>query len=186
MLGSSNSLSAGIVYSHFKTPLSRLLDLAEYLLDDLAKKKMGRGAVAMSHLSRNGLKSEFALNWGKPGEPVSAHRRMGKIIKAFYMGNISSRLSYKLREIMPFADAAIHNININDKMDDQEKEKKREQLLSGFLQAAMDTPLKSEELEKHILDLWLEGIRQHPKEPERAVEGLLLAKAMSSFAGGEK
>ena len=42
MLGSFNSLSAGIVYGHFKTPMSTMLGLAEHLLNNLAKKKNGQ------------------------------------------------------------------------------------------------------------------------------------------------
>ena len=48
----------------------------------------------MSHLSRNGVKSEFALHWSKPDEKVMANKRIDTIVKAFSQGKRRQRKAY--------------------------------------------------------------------------------------------
>jgi CRISPR-associated protein Cmr2 len=186
MLGPFNSLSAGIVFGHFKTPMSTMLGLAEHLLNNLAKKKMGRRAVAMSHLSRNGVKSEFALHWSKPDEKVMANKRIDTIVEAFSRGKLPARLPYKLREIMPLVEAALETIRNDKTMDEEEKKDKNKQLIEGFFQSALDTLIVKPKVFEHALYIWEQGIAQHKNDPERSVEGLLLAKALSAFKGDKR
>jgi CRISPR-associated protein Cmr2 len=61
MLGPTQSMSAGIVYGHYKTPLRTMLKESKVLLDDVAKAKNGRGSVALSRRSRGGEKDRCVM-----------------------------------------------------------------------------------------------------------------------------
>jgi hypothetical protein len=52
MLGPAASVSAGIVYAHFKTPMGVLIKHARRLLDDVAKRRFDRNAVAANGRAR--------------------------------------------------------------------------------------------------------------------------------------
>ena len=197
MLGPRASLSAGIVYGHYKTPLTSMMRQCRYLLNHLAKDRAGRRAVALTHFSRNGIKTEFAFNWSAPGERQSAHRCFEKTRAAFESGQLPARLPYKLRQIMPEAAHALRHIDPEMKFENTDQVEARDRLLEGLFIRALDG--KASEDAYYAFELWKQGIRFYLKNPgggkdepecfkdksERAVDGLLLARALSATSGGE-
>lgn len=103
MLGPGVSLSAGIAFGHYKTPLSYLLERAGRMLDQEAKTHADRQAVALSHASRSGEKNVFAMKWGE-GE-AGAYATLNQVIRGFANGDLPGRLPYKLREMAPLVAA---------------------------------------------------------------------------------
>lgn len=181
LLGPGASLSAAIVYAHFKTPLTVLLSYAHTLLNDEAKRKAGRSAVALSHFSRNGVKSVVTMHWRPPEEEtqswrgVTAHGAMKQIQEAFMAKNrrsggagdrLPNRLPYKLREVAYLADAA----RINKQLDNT--------VLEGLLRRSLERPIH-DALRQAVLHVWRAGFATHPEAPERSVDGLLLCRALS-------
>lgn len=109
MLGGGQSLSAGIVYAHFKDHLGRLVTEAERLVNKEAKDRMGLGAVALSWRSRGGEKRCFAMKWRGEKPPKNNDddsvetsevpvQSWARIVEAFKKEKLSKSLPYKLRE----------------------------------------------------------------------------------------
>lgn len=145
MMGPHHTLSAAIVYAHFKTPIGDLLRHSKTLLDDTAKERTGRGAVALARYSRNGVKEECALQWHQDGHQASwaqnakrdedwqntissdsralppAHEVLARVQEAFKRGTLSGRFPYKLREWMMQFEPLMHDI-----LNDQETEEKHQ------------------------------------------------------------
>ena len=176
MLGPAQSLSAGIAFAHFKTSMSHLVRTTEHLLDDVAKNKAGRGAVAVKLFSRNADKAEFALKWRDeddgPGREITAHRRLQKVIDDFQKGDIPARLPYKLREQLCM-------VGLIEEWPDQEK---GGQLRRGMLRSAAEVRID----EDALLALWEQGVKLYPDDPERSLEGLLFCRAMTGNAMEEE
>ncbi len=103
MMGPHQSLSAGIVYAHFKTPLGTMVRKAHDLLDRVAKEEKGRAAFAAAVYSRGGVKVEFGTQWsreeanGRSVWPENA-ARIDRVREAFASSRLPGRLPYKLRE----------------------------------------------------------------------------------------
>lgn len=109
MLGAGHSLSAGIVYAHFKDSLGHLVAEAERLVDEDAKARLGRDAVAFSWRSRRGEKLRFAMHWrwppGSTGQGdaqatlvVPPAQTFARVASAFAKGELSKGLPYELAE----------------------------------------------------------------------------------------
>lgn len=136
MMGPHHTLSAAIVYAHFKTPIGDLLKHSKVLLDETAKESTGRGAVALARYSRNGTKEVCALQWHqvssiskKQGEEQAAsyqhsesvppaHEVLARVQEAFQRGTLSGRFPYKLREWMMQFEPLMRDI-LNDQESDE-------------------------------------------------------------------
>ncbi len=59
------SISAAIIYTHINSPLKNILHEAHELLDDIAKEKAGRDALAVRVYKGSGLAVEWANKWDK-------------------------------------------------------------------------------------------------------------------------
>jgi CRISPR-associated protein Cmr2 len=190
VLGSWASLSAGIALAHFKAPMSVLLRQARHLLEDVAKEPFkdrdtesirevswtGRRAVALSHYSRGGLKTEFAMPWGDPGQPPEAHKILQCVQGAFESGQLAARLPYKLRELAASAKYALESIakHIPDKTDRAEAENK---LLRGLFNHCLEPP--HSDVTQAAYRLWRSGIDLYWHDPNRYADGLLLCHALA-------
>ncbi|PJK08738.1 type III-B CRISPR-associated protein Cas10/Cmr2 [Lysobacteraceae bacterium NML95-0200] len=60
-----STLSGAIEYVHIRTPLTRVLQDAHKLLDDIAKEKTGRNAIAVRVWKPSGLALQWAMPWEK-------------------------------------------------------------------------------------------------------------------------
>ena len=184
MLGPVQSLSAGIAFAHFKTSMSHLVRTAEHLLDDVAKDKAGRGAVAVKLFSRNADKAEFALNWtdaersieaASDAQDILAHKRLQAVISGFADGVIPGRLPYKLRE-------QLRVVGLTEAWKNPDEGPR---LRRGMLASALDGKLPTR-LRGHLLAIWERGVELWPDEPERSLDGLLFCRAMASDASEEE
>lgn len=189
MLGTGASLSAGIAFGHFKTPLSTLLDRAKALLDlakdpnsDLSpsdsEQWSGRRALAVGHASRGGTKTTFVLPWTDTEETMHAHQLLRAVIKGFQVGSLPSRLPYKLREralAVQQARRVIADICIAEGC----AHDREQHLLEGLLRDSLDGSNASDEMRAGALALWHQGIRLHPNNPERYTDGLLFCRALA-------
>ncbi len=98
------SLSGAIEYAHIKMPLTRVLFDAHDLLDNIAKDRTGRNALAVRVWKPGGA----ALQWAQPWEIVVDDRdgktiQLEKLVAVFRESNednpyFSSKFFYKIRE----------------------------------------------------------------------------------------
>jgi CRISPR-associated protein Cmr2 len=122
LLGPFQSLSAGIAFGHFKTPLQGAIQAAHHLLHGVAKETVGRSGFALAIWTRSGIKVEAGLRWRSGDWPSSTSAiaamgtetgesfnreflappenalRIRRVIAGFESGRIPGRLPYKLRE----------------------------------------------------------------------------------------
>ena len=183
MLGRGQSLSAGIVYAHFKTDLRLLNDHARHLLNDVAKHRCGGGAVAVSHFTRNGAKSEFAIPWSSGTGPPAAQQRMLDVVDGFRRGTLPGRLPYKLRDL---TDLALAESEPDPRQQEGHAQVPSEAFLRGLLATALEMNV-AQHLRDAVIDIWTQGFRLHgaaaqPSRepvPERAVDGLFFCRALA-------
>ena len=57
------TISAAIVYAHWRYPLRQVLSTARHLLDDVAKDRTGRDSVAMGIVLGSGLNAVWSAPW---------------------------------------------------------------------------------------------------------------------------
>ena len=184
MLGRHQSLSAGIAYAHYKTDLRLLVGHARYLLNDVAKQKSGRCAVAVGHFSRNGEKTEFAMQWSPNGGPPVAQRRLLKVIEGFRHRTLPGRLPYKLRDLTDLALAERPQTGSGSKA--ARGTGPSVPFLRGLLSTALEGGV-ARDLRDAVIDLWAQGFRLHGASghvsvepaPERAVDGLLFCRTLA-------
>jgi CRISPR-associated protein Cmr2 len=62
------TLSAGMVFAHYSTPLGTVLDLSKDLLDTDAKAKNGRDSLALALLKGSGEVARFVTKWELSGQ----------------------------------------------------------------------------------------------------------------------
>ncbi|MCC7020928.1 MAG: type III-B CRISPR-associated protein Cas10/Cmr2 [Ardenticatenales bacterium] len=157
MLGPHHSLSAGIAYAHFKTPLGLVIDAARQALKEDAKQGAGRSACAERLFTRGGPKLRSVFQWSEPGvDAVVAIR------KAFRDGTLSARMPYKLRGHAAATKA------VDDEM--------RDHLVRGMVRIAQDGDTI---LADSLARLWSEGIRAFD-DADVALGNLLLCRALAS------
>lgn len=72
-----STLSGAIEYVHFRTPLTRVLQDAHRLLDDVAKEQTGRNAIAVRVWKPSGMAVQWAMPWEK-----ALDKQDGKVIIA--------------------------------------------------------------------------------------------------------
>ena len=184
MLGRHQSLSAGLAYAHYKTDLRLLVGHARYLLDEVAKRKSGRCAVAVGHFSRNGEKTEFAMQWSPNGGPPVAQRQLLEVIEGFRHRTLPGRLPYKLRDLTDLALAEGPQTGSGSRA--AHGTGPSEPFLRGLLSTALDSDV-ARDLRDTVIELWTQGFRLHGASghvsvepaPERAVDGLLFCRALA-------
>ncbi|MFP7753704.1 type III-B CRISPR-associated protein Cas10/Cmr2 [Thermodesulfobacteriota bacterium B35] len=181
MLGSGCTMSAGIMYGHFKTPLGTLLHHSHILLDSWAKELAGRNAAGLGHFSRGGVKTMFAARWdtGISGLADTVRRVRDGFAKE---GTLPASLPYKLREqgrlLDPFALPS-------DGPRDQDKTKR---IMNGLLRKAVGDGRVGEATGRAVLALWQAGCRLREHPGDRKVDdlaGLFFCRYLSSRTGGE-
>ena len=77
----STTLSGAIEYAHIKMPLGKVLGDAHHLLDDIAKNKTGRDAIAVRVWKPGGQHLQWAMPWeNKKGDTSAALNASGDVI----------------------------------------------------------------------------------------------------------
>lgn len=67
-----STLSGAIEFVHFRTPLTRVLNDAHQLLDEVAKDRTGRNAIAVRVWKPSGLAAQWAMPWEKALDEAGA------------------------------------------------------------------------------------------------------------------
>lgn len=196
-LGAGCTLSASIVYGHYKSPLAAMLHSGDALLKRVSKDKMDRGSVALSYWSRNGQKALAAAvlpvkSADKKKEETPLRRATSEdyetVRRGFLDGDLASKLPYKLRELAPLALEA-------DQVEAVRTESltARERLVRGWV--ANEVPKVSRSSKKDLRGaverLWLAGFALHVDGKEqttdvlaqRSVEPLLLCRYLAGEGG---
>ncbi len=90
------TVSAAVLFAHCHCTFSRVLASAHQLLDDVAKDKTGRDALAIRVLKPGGLACEWSAPFTRfmEGEP----HRFAPLVRDFNAGKLSASLLYNLRE----------------------------------------------------------------------------------------
>lgn len=178
MLGKGHSLSAGIAYGHFKSPLQGLLRQSKHMLARWAKDLAGRSAIGLSHFSRNGIKTEFAMKWQSDDNTFSNSQRFKEVVDGFRKDKLPKRLPYKLCEH--------HRLLYELATDDDNKEKLAVFIKGLFMKELGDANLDPK-LGAAALNLWQQGLKLAMDEGSnnfnRAADGLLIAR---NLAGEEE
>lgn len=70
------SISGALVFAHYRAPLRGVLRYGHHLLDNVAKERTGRGALAVGIVQSSGVRAEWAAPWEvvrgeEPGGPVA-------------------------------------------------------------------------------------------------------------------
>ncbi len=97
------SISAAIVFSHIKNPLHSVLHHIHSLLDDVAKDRTGRDAVAIETIKPGGVQLIWAKKWD---EALDGERNfvLQELADAYRdqteKGQFASSFFYRIREIM--------------------------------------------------------------------------------------
>ncbi|MBS9781365.1 MAG: type III-B CRISPR-associated protein Cas10/Cmr2 [Gammaproteobacteria bacterium] len=103
--GIETSISAAVIYTHINSPLKNILHESHQLLDNVAKEKAGRDAIAVRVYKGSGLSSEWAKKWGNA---LDEHGFIiNTIVQEFANKNnqyvqFSSKFFYKIRQRFEF------------------------------------------------------------------------------------
>ena len=102
------SISAAIEYAHIRMPLMKILKDAHRLLDDIAKDKTGRDALAVRVWKPGGMALEWAQSWDVACDEATGVKRvtLERLAKDFYEfekdydphGQFSNQFFYKIHE----------------------------------------------------------------------------------------
>lgn len=90
------SISGAIEFAHYKTPLTRILQDAHSLLDDIAKDKTGRNSLAVRLWRPGGLNAEWSAPWTRVNDLLDVSRLIGQHLK----GDLSRSFFFKLEGII--------------------------------------------------------------------------------------
>ncbi len=94
------SISGAIIYAHMKIPLTAVLKDSHRLLDDVAKDKTGRDAIAVRVWKPGGIQLTWSMRWDDAGGAV---QKLAKLTRQFQQseddepGHASKSL-YRIRE----------------------------------------------------------------------------------------
>lgn len=90
------SLSGAIEFAHYKNPLTRVLEDAHQLLDDVAKDQTGRDSLAIRVWKPGGL---FA-QWSAPWSSVQSLNRTAEQVAGHLAGDLSRSFFFKLETLI--------------------------------------------------------------------------------------
>lgn len=93
---SDATLSGGLVFSHYKWPLRAALATARHALDEVAKERTGRAALAIGVIQSSGL----AARWSAPWEVIRGEAPARTALR---------RLAASFAEDGPFSSSYLHN-----------------------------------------------------------------------------
>jgi len=103
--GIKATISAALVYAHFKLPLQTVIADAHALLDNVAKDAMGRNAFAARVWRRSGPVLTFARQW-ESNALWSANRswieHLERLVAAVRAGDYSSGFLYRVPELLKY------------------------------------------------------------------------------------
>lgn len=92
------SISGGLVFADWKTPLRQVLSESHHLLDDVAKDATGRDALAISVWLASGKACQWSAPWGLIGDEESG--LLADLLRCGRPDEVSAGFLYGVRESM--------------------------------------------------------------------------------------
>ena len=95
------TISAGVLFAHSKYPAGLLYRDVEELLNEVAKRKEGRDAVAIRLLKRSGPATEVAFHWDEAPPSLPGHdwaSLFDSVLDRLCSRQLASRQTYRLRD----------------------------------------------------------------------------------------
>lgn len=117
------SISAAVLICHHKQPLRGALEEAHHLLNTMAKKRMGRNAVAVRLKKRSGQERDFAAKWQGinpflPDGSTTIVESFLAVQQAYDKGILSGSLIYRFPELAVMIDSVLRRKNSRITPDD--------------------------------------------------------------------
>lgn len=111
-----STLSGAIEFVHFRTPLTRVLQDAHQLLDDVAKDQTGRDAIAVRVWKPSGLALQWAMPWDKALDG-NGKVKIAELATEFANrqaqqegGRFSNKFFFRLQQVIERFPTASHDI----------------------------------------------------------------------------
>lgn len=142
------SISAGLVYSHYHQPLQSIMEMSNFLLDDIAKEKNGRDSIAISVIKGSGEYIRCVHKWGKEASIVD--KITDSVARFQSEGLLSSSFMYSVRDSFSLL-GDIHNWKPGDDMifvSDMDLD--IEKLLTAEIIRSKEGSVNSDEISKTI------------------------------------
>lgn len=92
----TTSISAGINYAHYKTPLTQVLFDSHQLLDDVAKEQTGRNSLAVRVWKSSGMHAQ----WSAPWVQLPALQEVSAQVAEHLQGDLSRSFFFKLEDLI--------------------------------------------------------------------------------------
>lgn len=94
-----STLSGAIQFAHYRTPLMKIVSEAHQLLDEIAKDKTGRHALAIRINKPGGVHAEWAWPWDVL-YPKQANNQLNQVVQLFSEKSavITNKLLFKLQQ----------------------------------------------------------------------------------------
>ncbi|PAT36460.1 type III-B CRISPR-associated protein Cas10/Cmr2 [Vandammella animalimorsus] len=106
-----STLSGAIEYVHFRSPLTRVLQDAHRLLDDVAKEQTGRNAIAVRVWKPSGMAAQWAMPWEKALDQGGQVVKLAQLAQEFARQGdddaaFSSKFFFRMKQVLErFSDA---------------------------------------------------------------------------------
>lgn len=209
MMGTGQTLSAGIVIGHYKTPLGGLVNGA-WAERERAKGKnesarpANGNACSIRRMSRSGEKARLLFSWGEPEKPDMALERylqIKRVINAFANRELPGRLPYKLREVQEAIIASWRHELESSRTENTDNDATPEEPIikvKKFAEGMFHTQVAK--APEGTFEVWWEGLlddlaeddalrrkldgKNHRSEPN-AEQGLALCRFLGMLARGE-
>lgn len=92
----TTSISAGINFAHYKTPLTQVMFDSHQLLDDVAKEQTGRNSIAIRVWKPGGMHAQ----WSAPWVQLPALKEISAQVAQHLQGDLSRSFFFKLEGLI--------------------------------------------------------------------------------------
>ncbi len=95
------TISAAVVFAHYRLPLRRVLRTAHHLLDDVAKEQCGRASVALSIQKSGGETARWATPWSYFANSADDGKTcIDALMTMMREGHIGASVLYRIRAML--------------------------------------------------------------------------------------
>ncbi len=173
--GDDISISAGILICHHKESLSQMIAEAHLLLNEKAKKGIGRNACAIELRKRSGGSRYFNRKWNN--KAWKSFNQIGDLISNKSKRKISASLVYRLEQFRTGIEAILKKKNYKDLLISFFAK----QLDRSMLAAGKNSKEELEEFAKKMVDIVV--LKKQDKKRDFEPEGLIVAGFIADKGG---
>jgi CRISPR-associated protein Cmr2 len=172
------TISAAIVYAHHHAPLKQVIAKAHQILDEDAKERSGRDALAVTVWKTGGAVINWSVPWElktQDGDLVSIDFQLNKLLLALGNKKLTNSWIYNIRKV--FQEPLGSDFKVPEGIDLQK-------LLSAELMRSREIDLSSAQAEEIVNDLltlccyqWRDNKKQVQRDDSKfSLSGALLVK----------